>query len=68
MSNLPRLVVFDAPLALNHEFLLAGFLPHGRQPGAWSRPFADPNSDEARDIAYELKGVGLTAKWWQPTR
>ncbi|HXE51216.1 MAG TPA: hypothetical protein VN663_22755 [Ramlibacter sp.] len=65
MSDLPMMVVFDAPPELNHAFLENGFLPHGRQAGAWHIRI-DPDSTEARDLAYELKGVGLTAKWWTP--
>jgi hypothetical protein len=60
------LVVFDAPELLKHEFLQNGFKPYGRQRGAWCREFADPGSDEARDLHYELAGVGLRPRWWQP--
>jgi hypothetical protein len=59
------MVVFDAPEALKHAFLGNGFRPHGRQPGAW-RLEIDPASDEARDLEYELKGVGLQVRWWRP--
>jgi hypothetical protein len=63
----PLLVVFDAPEVLRHAFLENGFLPYGRQSGAWARKI-DPASDEARDLEYELKGVGLTVKWWTPAQ
>lgn len=65
MSGHPFLVVFDAPDLLKHAFLQNGFAPHGRNPGAWSRRL-DPTTDEARDIEYELQGVGLKPKWWSP--
>jgi hypothetical protein len=61
----PMMVVFDAPPALTHAFLENGFRRHGRQPGAWHLRI-DPSTDLARDIEYELKGVGLTVKWWEP--
>ncbi len=60
------MVIFDAPTELKHAFLANGFLPHGRQPGAWSRAFDDPASEEARDLEYEITGVGLRVKWWSP--
>lgn len=60
------LVVFDAPALLTHSFLDNGFQRHGRQAGAWHRHFDDPASDEARDIEYELTGVGLKPRWWTP--
>lgn len=60
-----RLVVFDASDDLNYAFVLAGFTKHGRQPGAWSRQI-DPATDEARDLIYELEGVGLHPRLWEP--
>lgn len=59
------MVVFDAPLRLTHAFLENGFQRHGRQRGAWHLRI-DPASDAARDLEYELKGVGLAVKWWSP--
>jgi hypothetical protein len=67
-SAAPRMVIFDAPADLMHAFLENGFRPHGRQPGAWSRPFSNPKSAEARDLEYEIAGVGMTVKWWTPPR
>jgi hypothetical protein len=61
----PMMCVFDAPPELNHAFLENGFKRHGKQPGAWHRRI-DPASTEARDLEYELNGVGLAVKWWQP--
>jgi hypothetical protein len=57
------LVVFDAPDYLKHEFLENGFLPFGRQRGAWFRRFEE-RGDETRDLEYELTGVGLRPRWW----
>ena len=61
-----RMVVFDAPADLRHAFLENGFKPHGRQPGAWSRAFDNPQGTEARDLEYEISGIGLAVKWWAP--
>jgi hypothetical protein len=60
------LVVFDAPDNLKGAFFDNGFKPFGRQRGAWFREFAEI-TEEARELEYELAGVGLRPRW-QPGR
>ncbi len=57
------LYLFDAPKELLWAFRHNGFRPYGGQQGAWCRSFDDRMSAEARDIEYELTGVGLLPRW-----
>lgn len=62
MSSPQLMVVFGAPRNLRREFFTSGFRPYGRVPGNWCLDI-DPASVEARDLEYEVSGVGLRVVW-----
>lgn len=61
------MVIFDAPAELREAFFENQFKPYGRQHGAWCRLFADPAGEEARDLEYEITGVGMVVRWRSPS-
>lgn len=62
MADSQLMVVYDAPAVLRRAFFENGFRPYGSRGSSWCRTI-DPASDEARDLEYELKGVGLKVGW-----
>jgi hypothetical protein len=57
------LYLFDASTDLDPVFRSWSFKPYGKQRGAWCRDFDSRHTDEAREIEYELQGVGLNPRW-----
>jgi len=64
MSEPQLMVVYDAPVNLRRAFFENGFRRYGPRGSSWCRDI-DRDSDEARDLEYELQGVGLTVVWRQ---
>jgi hypothetical protein len=56
------MIVYDAPRNLRRVFFKNGFRPYGSVGSSWCRTIA-PASEEARDLEYELRGVGLRVVW-----